>query len=271
MRELFRKKHQLWLQILFGAFALPAGKEREILYDFALIEFRHLKWIAKKILSEGLDFDWNRENFDIVHINSHGIYTALIDAIEEVMLRYKVGELYDRMRSDEEYMLFTIRGFLKNEPIAISAFDKKLHYEGLDEASKGALVEFLFEELYKEYELIVTYFYSAMHTKSVQLYSVFEDLIYESLYHLKSFALLLAKLGILALPRVVMREVYMFEDLEEFLQKGIEEEIAAKEQCKMLRDRIENEELSRFFDFINKQEDYHITLMKEALGTLKNA
>lgn len=267
MRELFRKKHELWLRFLFGSFSLPRGEMADILMDFAGIEFRHLKWLAQKMVDEGLDFDWDRESFSIVHISSKGLCESLLEELRKVQRGYGVGELFERIQSDEKYMSFMLEK-MQNENIAIKAFDKELFYEGLDESSKNALIQFLFEELYKEYELIVTYFYSAMHTDSVHLYKVFEDLIYESIYHLKSFALIMAKLGILSLPRVVMREVYKFEDLKEFLQKGIEEEIAAKEQCLALSQAVKDEELSRFFDFINNQEDYHIVLMQKAIKML---
>ena len=50
---------------------------------------------------------------------------------------------------------------------------------------------------------------------------------------------------------------------------GIEEEEKAKIECKKLSDAISNEELSRFFDFINYQENYHIELMKKALEMSK--
>ncbi len=267
MRELFRKKHELWLRFLFGALSLPSGEMSDRLMDFAGIELRHLKWLAQKMIEEGLDFDWDRENFSIAHISSKGLCESLQEELRKVQRGYGVGELFERMVSDEKYMLFMLEK-MHSEDIAISAFDKRLFYEGLDEGSKNALIQFLFEELYKEYELIVTYFYSAMHTDSIHLYKVFEDLINESIYHLKSFALLMAKLGILSLPRVVMKEVYKFEDLKEFLQKGIEEEIAAKEQCLALSQAVKDEELSRFFDFINNQEDYHIVLMQKAIKML---
>jgi len=131
-------------------------------------------------------------------------------------------------------------------------------------------VQFLFEEIYKEYELIITYTYSQIHTDSAKLALIFEDLIYESLYHLKSFCAIAAKLGMLAVPRVVMKEVYKFDDLKKFLEDGIQEELAAKEQCKALSSAIKDEELSRFFEFINYQEDYHITLMQEALASISS-
>jgi len=48
-------------------------------------------------------------------------------------------------------------------------------------------------------------------------------------------------------------------------QKAIAEEEAAKVMCKELSDAIKDEELSKFFDFINYQESYHIELMKKLL------
>ncbi len=269
MRELFRKKHELWLRMLYGAFALPKGEEFDRLLDFAAIELRHLKWLATDMVRQGFDFDWDRGQVPIVHVTSHGIYEALLESLRDVERAYGAGALYERMQSDEAYMQNALERMLQSDPIEITAFSKELRYENLDGVSLQALVQFLFEESYKEYELIVTYFYSAMHTDSVRLYSIFEDLIYESIYHLKSFSVLMAKLGILTLPRTVMKEVYKFEDLKSFLEKGIEEELAAKEECKKLATSIKDEELSRFFSYIDNQENYHIELMKEAIALLR--
>ncbi len=46
---------------------------------------------------------------------------------------------------------------------------------------------------------------------------------------------------------------------------GIAEEEGAKEMCKTLSDAIHDDELKRFFDFVNYQESYHIELMKKLL------
>ena len=53
-----------------------------------------------------------------------------------------------------------------------------------------------------------------------------------------------------------------------FFKDGINEELAAKEECKKLSEAVANDsqELSKFFDFINYQENYHIALMKDALA-----
>ena len=75
-------------------------------------------------------------------------------------------------------------------------------------------------------------------------------------------------MGILAVPRVVMKELYQIEDVTQFLKDGINEELAAKEECKRLSEAVakDSEELAKFFDFINHQENYHISLMTDALA-----
>jgi glutamyl-tRNA reductase len=74
-------------------------------------------------------------------------------------------------------------------------------------------------------------------------------------------------MGILGVPRVIHQSLYKVSDIEQFLLDGIEEEIAAKEQCKELSDAVasKSDELAKFFDFINYQENYHIELMREAV------
>jgi trans-2-enoyl-CoA reductase len=82
---------------------------------------------------------------------------------------------------------------------------------------------------------------------------------------------MMSKMGLLALPRVLSKRVYQFDDLEKFLIDGIEEEENAKELCVQLANDINNESLSPFFNFINYQESYHIELMKKALNFVKES
>ena len=138
--------------------------------------------------------------------------------------------------------------------------DKNLSGEQID-----ALTLFLFEESYKEYELILVYAYMQARTKDILRYNVYQDLIDESQFHLKSFSNMMAVMGILALPRELHEMTYIIKDLNQFIVDGIAEEEAAKVMCKELSDAIKDEELSKFFDFINYQESYHIELMKKLL------
>jgi rubrerythrin len=135
----------------------------------------------------------------------------------------------------------------------------------LEQDQIDALTLFLFEESYKEYELILVYAYMQARTDNSLHFNVFQDLIDESHFHLKSFANMMAKLGVLALPRELHEMTYKVKDLEKFVHDGIAEEETAKEMCKELSESITDPKLSKFFDFINYQESYHIELMKKLL------
>jgi rubrerythrin len=76
---------------------------------------------------------------------------------------------------------------------------------------------------------------------------------------------MMAKLGILTLPRMLHEMTYIVTDLQQFIVDGIAQEEAAKIMCKELSDAIKDEDLSKFFDFVNYQESYHIELMKKLL------
>ena len=269
MKELFRKKHQLFLSLLFGSFSIKDEKLYEVFYDFALIEYRHLSWLGNFIKEEGGEFDYdiNRDEVKFMAKTNFELFSNLKDMIQS--MSYPENEMFARFKSDEEFFVKKIDYLLtedKNDA-PIEAYNKSRVLEGydLDETSTNALIQFLFEETYKEYELIMVYTYSNIHTDSKVLSSIFVDLIYESVFHLKSFARMLSKMGLLYLPRQIMREVYQFDDLGEFLTDGIKEEEAAKEECLKLSQAVQNKDLSNFFNFINNQESYHIELMKKAL------
>jgi rubrerythrin len=103
------------------------------------------------------------------------------------------------------------------------------------------------------------------YTTNLKEYQVYQDLIDESHFHLKSFGNMLAIMGILSIPRVVTQNLYKVTDLTKFLNDGIAEEEAAKEECVRLAKAVNDEELEKFFSFINFQENYHIELMKRLL------
>ncbi|TET88993.1 MAG: hypothetical protein E3J96_02015, partial [Sulfurovum sp.] len=137
----------------------------------------------------------------------------------------------------------------------------------LTQEATDALTLFLFEESYKEYELIMIYNYLKAHSDDAYMNRIFQILIDESFFHLKSFGDMMAKMGLLAVPRIVMKELYQVDDVVQFLKDGINEELAAKEECKKLSEAVakDSQELAKFFDFINYQENYHIALMEDAL------
>lgn len=271
-KELFRIKHELWLKMLYASFAIQDEKVKDILYDFSNILFRHLKWIAGELKEQNIAYDYDKYGIEIEKKTYFQYYEYLINEIKISMKQYEQSPLFARMISDEYFMIETLQGFLKNgrDDRTVSAFNKARKYENknLDQKQTDALTYFLFEESYKEYELIMVYFYMQNYTNDITLYNVYQDLIDESHYHLKCFGNMLSKMGLLNIPRTIIKELYQATDIKQFMLDGIEEEKNAKEMCLQLARDVNDEELGKFFEFINFQENYHIELMQKALEAL---
>jgi len=271
--NIFQKKHELWLKILFGAFSVKDEAIFDTLYDFAMIEYRHLVWLGDALVIEKESFDYDKENIDFQAKDNFELFSIMIEALREIETVYHDSVMFSRFASDEAYFIEKLTFLLEDEKnnAPITAFDKsrKLEDFELNQRQIDALTLFLFEESYKEYELILVYTYSNFYHDSKLLGSIFSDLIYESHFHLKSFARMMSKMGLLAVPRTIMKRVYQFDDLGRFLIDGIKEEEAAKEECLKLAAEINDKELSAFFAFINSQENYHIALMEKALVYLE--
>ncbi|MEA2073577.1 MAG: ferritin-like domain-containing protein, partial [Campylobacterota bacterium] len=236
---------------------------------FSLMAFRHMKWLGEEILAEGGEFNYDRNMHLTKNTNLFTILMQLKLEIEAIQVYYPKNVLGERIKTDDTYLLEYLSELLKTKNIdkEITAFNMKREWldKNLAQDQIDALTLFLFEESYKEYELILVYNYMQARTKDALHFNVFQDLIDESHFHLKSFGNMMAKLGILSLPRELHEMTYIVKDLKEFVVDGIAEEEAAKVMCKELSDTIKDEELSKFFDFINYQESYHIELMKKLL------
>ncbi|WP_201353378.1 hypothetical protein [Hydrogenimonas urashimensis] len=267
-KRLFTTVHEGWLKLLFASFAVEDRAWGEKLYDYAEILYRHLRFIETLYVQKKIEYSYERPAIQLAFTTEGEAAMYCDEALARIGLQLvENGDpLAKRMLNDLKFIRAELhRAFGRNAKV--TAFDKSLRFDGieLDKASLDALVLFLFEESYKEYELIVIYSYAQTVVDDKRLGEIFQILIDESKFHLKSFALMMAKLGILAVPRMVTREIYRFDSLKKFLADGIEEEKMAKEQCRALAEAVANETLQQFFDFINFQEDYHITLMEEAL------
>ncbi len=269
MNKTYQKKHELWLAVLFASFAINDERIKSALYDFSQIAFRHMKWLGEAALENGEDYNYDREMLLYKRNSVFEIITALKEQTEETQAFYPQNILGERIKTDDAYLLEYLSQILKdkNNDKEVTAFNMQRKFEDKNLAQEqiDALTLFLFEESYKEYELILVYAYMQARTKNVLHFNVFQDLIDESHFHLKSFGNMMAKLGILALPRELHQMTYIVKDLEQFVKDGIAEEEAAKVMCKELSDAIKDEELAKFFDFINYQESYHIELMKKLL------
>jgi len=271
-KRLFVSVHETWLRLLFSSFAVNDREWAEKLYDYSEIIYRHLRFIETIYTLKNIEYSYERPAIEL-NFKTEGEAAQFCDeALERVQMQLSDNgdPLAKRMLNDLGFIRSTLKcEFERSEKV--TAFDKSLTLDEieLEKSSLDALVLFLFEESYKEYELIVIYSYAQTIVEDKRLSEIFQILIDESKFHLKSFARMMAKMGILAVPRMVTQEIYKFESLKKFLEDGIEEEKGAKEQCRALAEAVDNEELQNFFNFINFQEDYHITLMQEALERLE--
>ncbi len=269
MDKTYQQKHELWLSITFASFAINNEEIKSRLYEFSLMAFRHMKWLGGDALDSGSDYNYDRSIMLYKRNTVFEIIEDLVQQIQNIQVSYPNSILGERVKTDDTYLLEYLSQVLKvkENNQETTAFNMKRTWldKNLEQDQIDALTLFLFEESYKEYELILVYAYMQARTKDALHFNVFQDLIDESHFHLKSFGNMMAKLGILALPRELHEMTYIVKDLKQFVVDGIAEEEAAKVMCKELSDTIKDEELSKFFDFVNYQESYHIELMKKLL------
>ncbi|MDM5271779.1 hypothetical protein PGH07_06290 [Sulfurovum sp. zt1-1] len=269
MKTVMIKMHEIWLETMMAGF-MSSGEKKEQLFDFANIFFRHFTWLENELIVTREAYNYDRDMISVQVEKLSDLLHQIIknlNALDLQLAGFADRDLAQRISSDMHYIKNVM---MQMEDERVEAFNRELKYPGVslsDEATK-AFTRFLFEESYKEYELILIYNYLKAHSDDAYLNRIFQILIDESQFHFKSFGNMMAKMGILTVPRIVMKELYQVEDVVAFLKDGIEEELAAKEECRALSDAVakDSTELAAFFDFINLQENYHITLMKDALA-----
>ena len=231
-------------------------------------------WAMADAKDAGKEFNMDFNTDEIKKIqksNSAELLEELINDLEE-NLRFYEGKntpTIERLKNDDSYFLSQIKKFdLESD---ITAFNEKKELPGveLEENAKAALVFFLMEETFKEYELITIYSYLKVHSTNPIANSAFTDLAYDSIYHLKRFATLASQMGVLTLPKPIPHEKYENIGVVEFLKENIEEEMDAEKQCLILAEKIGNKELSDFLLFISRQEVYHGELLQRALDSIK--
>jgi hypothetical protein len=269
MKMVLVKTHEAWLEMLMAGF-MSRTQNKQVLFDFSDILFRHFTWIENELIKKGETYDYDRDNIPIKVDRLSDLLKAIVSRLLEIDLQLLGMEnkvLASRISTDIAYMVDVLHEM--NDEV-VTAFNMERQFPGakLTEEARDALTLFLFDESYKEYELIMIYNYLKAHSKDAYLNRIFQILIDESFFHLKSFGDMMSKMGILAVPRTVMKELYQVEDIIAFLKAGIEEELAAKDECKKLSEAVgkDSQMLAKFFDFINYQENYHIELMVEALA-----
>ena len=268
MKTVMIKTHEAWLEMLMAGF-MSKTANKQIFFDFSDILFRHFTWLENELIKLNENYSYDRDIIPIKVEKLSDLLHDIIKRLDEINLQLISSPdkaLNARISTDIHYMQETLKG-MHDETVTAFNMVRKLPQIALTEEATDALTLFLFEETYKEYELIMIYNYLKAHSKDAYMNRIFQILIDESFFHLKRFGEMGAQMGILGVPRIVMKELYQVEDVVQFLKDGIDEELAAKEECKKLSDAVskDSKELAQFFNFINHQENYHIALMKDAL------
>jgi hypothetical protein len=268
MKTIMIKTHEAWLATLMAGF-MSKTENKQVLFDFSDILFRHFTWLENELIELGESYSYDRDAIPIKVEKLSDLLHDIEKRLSEIDLQLLSSpdkHLNARIATDIKYIRDVLL-HMKDEDITAFNVERKFPGINLTEEATDALTLFLFEETYKEYELIMIYNYLKAHSTDAYLNRIFQILIDESFFHLKSFGDMGAKMGILAVPRIVMKELYQVEDVVAFLKDGINEELAAKEECKKLSEAVakDSPELEKFFDFINHQENYHISLMEDAL------
>ena len=267
MKSLAIKIHEAWLITLMAGF-MSKTESKQKLFDFSDILFRHFTWVERALIESGESYDYDRDTIPIKVEKLSVILNNIIQRFNQIDLQLLAvnKDLSGRISSDLDYMKGVIAN-LPDEDVTAFNVERKLDAVVLSGEATDALTLFLFEESYKEYELIMIYNYLKAHSDDATLNRIFQIMVDESFFHLKSFGDMMAKMGILGVPRIINKELYLVDDIEDFLLAGIDEEMAAKEECRKLSEAVASNsaELAKFFDFINNQENYHIVLMRDAL------
>ena len=273
--KIIKKQHESFIKFIYASVMLKEEDVKYKLNDIARFKYRHLVWAMQDAVNAGVKFNMDFDEKEIAKIKVESedeLIEVLKDDLNQNIALYEGidNPTINRFRSDDEFFIEEMNFFdVEGE---ITAFNEKKELVGVEltEESKSALVFFLMEETFKEYELITIYSYLKVHSDIAVANSAFTDLAYDSIYHLKRFASLAAQMGVLTLPRLIPHEKYENIGVVEFLKENIEEEMDAEKQCLILAEKIGDKYLKDFLLFISRQEVYHGELLQRALNAINN-
>ena len=274
-QTLIQNTHESFIKFIYSSVIVQEADVRHKLNDMALFKYRHMVWLMQDAVNKQKPFNMDFEYENIAKIkveNSADLIEVLKDDLDQSLALYEGinDPTLNRLRSDNSYFIEELSRVDVDSVITAFNENKELPNIELSEESKSALIFFLMEETFKEYELITIYSYLKVHSDIAVADAAFTDLAYDSVYHLKRFADLASKMGVLTLPRPIPHNKYENIGVVKFLKENIEEEMDAEKQCLILAEKIGNKELSDFLLFISRQELYHGELLQRALNAINS-
>ena len=274
-QQIIQKTHEDFIKFIYASVMVQEADVRHKLNDIALFKYRHLVWLMQDGVNKKVPFnmDFEYENIAKIRVdNSSDLIEILKSELDKSLALYEGinDATINRLRSDDSYFIEELGRVDVESKITAFNENKKLPGVELSDESKSALIFFLMEETFKEYELITIYSYLKVHIDIAVADAAFTDLAYDSVYHLKRFADLASKMGVLTLPRPIPHDKYENIGVVKFLKENIEEEMDAEKQCLILAEKIDNKELSDFLLFVSRQELYHGELLQRALNAINS-
>jgi len=271
--KIIKKEHESFIKFIYASVMVKEEDVKHKLNDMAKFKYRHMVWAMQDAANAGVKFNMDFDYDEIAKIKVESedeLIEVLKEDLNQNIALYEGidNPTINRFRSDDEFFLEEMNFFDVEGEITAFNESKELPGVELSEESKSALVFFLMEETFKEYELITIYSYLKVHSDIAIANSAFTDLAYDSIYHLKRFADLAAQMGVLTLPRPIPHDKYENIGVIEFLKENIEEELDAEKQCLILAEKIGDKHLKDFLLFISRQEVYHGELLQRALNAI---
>jgi len=283
LQDIFAKKHILWVQLMYASIIAKNSKGVRMFEGFESTEFNHLKWLAYTIIEEYRNFDYENtaeetelaQTFDfnrkITMIEND--FNEFVNEIKNEMITLSTSyaknfEYAERFASDESYFIHRIEkaqksgGFESFESFGATIEDIAKKYN-IKNSEASYIKETLGKLVDKEYKSVISFFYLIIHLYNKEYVEPLSDLMYESMEHMKYYAILMSSLGILRMPTVVEKEEYMISNLTEFLDKNISEEVEEVKDMEQIVLKTKVDEFKKLLQFIQKQEEHHILILEK--------
>ena len=144
--------HEAWLATLMAGF-MSSGENKQRLFDFSDILFRHFTWLERELILGGEEYNYDRDTIPVKVDRLSVILNNIVVRLNQIDLQLIGVEhvLADRISSDLHYMREVI-AHLPDEEITTFNMERKYEDIPLSEEATDALTVFLFEESYKEYD-----------------------------------------------------------------------------------------------------------------------
>ncbi|MDX1810101.1 MAG: hypothetical protein R3331_11235 [Sulfurospirillaceae bacterium] len=282
LQDIFAKKHIVWVRLMYASIIAKNSESVRMFESFESTEFKHLKWLAGTIMEEYRDFDYENATEDTVLAKTfdfdreipaiehdfNELIKTITDELKILSESYEKDFKYrERFASDESYFIHRIEkmqngiGFESFDSFGATAEDIAKRYN-IQNDDAAYVKETLGKLLDKEYKNVLSFFYIITHLENKKYTDPLSDLMYESISHMKYYAILMSSLGILRLPNIAPKADYMIGDLVEFLNKNIQEEIEEVTQMEQIVSKTKVDEFKKLLQFIQKQEEHHVLILQ---------